>query len=68
MDLKRFIEKVGDEKAAKLFGVKTRTAASWRRGERIPRPKQVKKILKAAGGDLSYESIYGAHKLQEARA
>ena len=59
VNLKGFIERVGDTKAAKLFGVKTRTAAAWRRGERQPRPKQVKKIIKASGGELSYETIYG---------
>lgn len=65
MDLEGFIQQLGDDKAAKLFGVKPRTAASWRRGERSPRPKQVQKIIKASNGQLSYESIYGKH---EARA
>lgn len=71
MDLKGFIEQLGDAKAAKLFGVKQRTAAAWRRGERTPRPKQVQKIIKASGGELSYEAIYGpgrSVKALEARA
>ena len=38
MDLKTYINQIGDEEAARLFGVSVRTAASWRRGERIPRP------------------------------
>jgi len=58
MDLSSYIEQLGDEEAAKRFGVKKRTVASWRRRERKPRPKQVPKIIKAAKGELSYEGIY----------
>lgn len=58
MDLSTYIEQIGDERAAKLFDVSVRTAASWRRRERKPRPKQVPKIIKATKGELSYESIY----------
>jgi hypothetical protein len=60
MDLPAFIEDLGDAEAAKLFGVKERTAASWRRQERKPRPTQIPKIIKASKGTLSYETIYGA--------
>ena len=69
-DLKSFIERVGDPKAAKLIGVKERTVASWRRGERTPRTKHIKKIqkaAKAAGYDISLESIFGFAQQAEAR-
>jgi DNA-binding transcriptional regulator YdaS (Cro superfamily) len=58
MELSAFIEEVGDEKAAKLFGVKVRTAASWRRRERIPRPKQVPNIVRASKGKVTLEGVY----------
>lgn len=66
MDLSTFIEKVGDERASKLFKVSRRTAQSWRLRERLPRPKQVPKIIKGSGGELSYESIYGPTPRQRA--
>jgi len=56
--LAEYILRIGDEAAAELFGVKPRTVAAWRRGERIPRPAQAKRIVAAARGELSYESIY----------
>lgn len=58
MDLKTFIEQVGDEKAAKLFGVKPRTVMSWRLGNRTPRPKQAKVIV--AKSPVTMNGIYGA--------
>lgn len=67
MNLSQYIEKIGDEEAAKRFRVKKRTAASWRRGERKPLPDKMKEIIKASKGELSsYESAYGHSK--EARA
>lgn len=57
MNLKDFISSVGDAKAARLFGVEERTAASWRRGERTPRPKHVERIVKKS--PVTYEGIYG---------
>jgi len=58
MDLTAFIAEVGDERAAKLFGVTVRTAASWRRRERLPRPKQVPNIVKASKGKVTIEGVY----------
>lgn len=59
MNLKTYIETLGDDAAAKLFGVKSRTVQSWRRGERSPRPEQARKIVKKSGGKLSLEAVYG---------
>lgn len=58
MELKTYIEQVGDAKAAKLFGVKTRTVMSWRLGDRTPRPKQAKVIV--AKSPVTMNGIYGA--------
>ena len=59
MLLKDFIEEVGDTEAAELFGVKERTTASWRRGERMPRHKQAEVIVRATDGRVSYSECFG---------
>lgn len=59
MELSKYIEQVGDDVAAKLFKVKPRTAASWRRKERHPRPSQANTIVRATKGEVSFADIYG---------
>lgn len=60
--LPRFIDEIGDERAAELFGVKVRTVAGWRRGERIPRPKRALQIIAATNrhpaGPVGWDGIY----------
>lgn len=57
MDLKTFLESFeSDKQAGLVLGVKERTVASWRRGERIPRPKQADRLVES--GLISYEEIY----------
>jgi len=58
MKLREYIEMIGDEEAARLFSVKPRTAASWRRGERYPRPKQAAVIVEKTKGRVTYADIY----------
>lgn len=58
MRLKDYIEKHGDSECARIFGVKERTAASWRRLERMPRPEQARKIVAATGGEVGMSGIY----------
>ena len=58
MNLRDFLKEIGDNTAAKLIGVKPRTIASWRRGERFPRPDQVARILRASKGRVDYKGIY----------
>lgn len=58
MTLSKFIESIGDDKAAELFGVSRRTAASWRQGTRSPRSKKAKQIVEKTGGKVSLEGIY----------
>lgn len=67
MNLPSFIEQVGDEKAAKLFRVKIRTAKSWRLKERRPKDKHAEKVIKGSNGMLDYESIY-SYPLKKGRA
>lgn len=57
MDLIEYLEKMGDEKAANLFGVKKRTVMSWRLRERTPRPKQAQIITERS--PVTMEGIYG---------
>lgn len=59
MKLSTFIEEIGDEVAAELFKVKVRTVASWRRKERIPRPRQAQVIIAASEGKVDMHGIYG---------
>lgn len=59
LSLPDFIARLGDEKAAELFGVKLRTVQSWRRRERMPRAEQARRIICAADGEVSYAGIFG---------
>lgn len=58
MRLSEYIEAVGDEPAAKLFGVKKITAYSWRKGYRLPRPKKAKEIEKITKGKVTVRDCY----------
>ena len=58
MRLPEYIEKVGAAKFAKLIGVKKRTAESWKRMERRPRPEQAQRIVEKT--PVTMEGIYGA--------
>lgn len=56
MRLTEYIKQVGDEAAAQLFEVKIRTAASWRRRERMPRPEQARRIVERS--PVTMDGIY----------
>ena len=58
MTLQDFIRDMGDGRAAALFGVKERTAASWRRGERFPRAQDIPRMIELSGGRLEYASFF----------
>lgn len=58
MKLSTYIAEIGDTGAAVLFGVKERTVASWRRGERQPRVEQAQKIVKATKGKVTFAECY----------
>jgi hypothetical protein len=58
MELAAFIQKHSDEVAAQMFGVKKRTASSWRRFERAPTPSQSLKIIEISDGVVDWEGIY----------
>lgn len=58
MTLNDYIDHVGDSAAAKRFGVEVRTIASWRRGERQPRPETAWLIEERTGGAVSFAECY----------
>ena len=58
--LSKYIDFIGFEATANLFGCKAATAKSWKYGMRQPSINQAKVIIKNAGGKLDFESIYGS--------
>lgn len=58
MDLPAFIDRIGDEKAARLFREKARIVKSWRLKERRPTAKKAPRLIEASNGILNYESIF----------
>lgn len=62
MTLSEYIKTHGDEACALAWGVKPRTTASWRRGERMPRPDQAHRIVQTTAGQVDYAGIYGISK------
>jgi hypothetical protein len=58
--LSEFIASLGDAVFADRYGTKERTAASWRRGERFPRPEQARTLIENSLGELTMDMIYRA--------
>lgn len=56
MDLDEYIQQMGKEKSANLFGVKERTVDSWLRWERRPSRKKAKEIITKS--PVTYDGIY----------
>ena len=59
MELKDYIQKLGEESLAKELGVSIDTIRSWRYGSRQPSVNQAKKLIKLTGHALDWENIYG---------
>jgi hypothetical protein len=60
LTLCEFITAHGDDVVAGWCGVKARTAGSWRRGERLPRPEKARVLVGKSQGRLTMVDIYGA--------
>lgn len=58
MDLSAYIDEVGIANAARQFGVKYRTAASWRARERFPRRKKALEIESVTKKRVTVSEIY----------
>ena len=59
MTLSTYIEFIGIEPAAKLFGCSTASARAWRYGNRRPSIEQAKNIIMESNGKLDFEAIFG---------
>ena len=59
MTFRDFIKDYGELKLAQKLKVSLDTVKSWRYGNRIPRPKQVKKMILLTNYRLAWEDIYG---------
>ena len=57
--LKKYIEFIGNNKAAELFDCSLHSVKAWRYGHRQPSVDQAKMIIKVSNGVLDYEAIYG---------
>ncbi|MCB1901773.1 MAG: hypothetical protein KDH16_20955 [Rhodocyclaceae bacterium] len=62
MELATYIRQRGEDDCAKAWGVSRRAVASWRFGERYPRPEQAQAIVKETNGAVSMDDIYGARE------
>lgn len=58
MKLSQYISTVGDAAAAELFGVEERTAASWRRLERSPRPEKAREIASVTKNKVTFSDCF----------
>lgn len=59
MDFKKYLTELGDDEASTRYKTKPRTVASWRRGERVPRPEKARLIVRIEQGKISLSDIYG---------
>jgi len=57
--LRSYIEFIGIDAAAELFGCSSASTKAWRYGNRQPSIEQAKKIIKASNGKLDFEAIFG---------
>lgn len=58
MNLPTYIETIGEQAAANLFGVSIWTVRSWRHRTRYPRADKAREIVEKTGGKVTFEAIY----------
>lgn len=58
-NLATYISEHGEEACAKQWGVKPRTVAAYRRGERGPTRQRAMRMVEASNNQLSLEAIFG---------
>lgn len=58
---KNWINDQGVVNLTKVLGVQEATVRYWRRGESVPRPHQMKKIVQLSRGAVTYENIIEEH-------
>ena len=58
MDLKSYLEALGDRRASAELGVAKRTIRAYRAGVRRPSPEVAARIVAGSEGRVSYADIY----------
>ncbi len=58
MNLSEYISLIGDKAASELFGIEQRTAASYRLGQRQPRPEVARTIVAVTNGKVTWPEVY----------
>ena len=58
LTFKEYLIKHGDALSSKKLSIKPRRAAAYRRGERMPRPKDIPRFITLAEGELSLQSFF----------
>lgn len=58
MNLREYIEKVGEARIAVALDVSLWTVRSWRLGTRNPKPDHARMLVAFSGGELSMSGIY----------
>ncbi len=58
LNLKKYIEILGNREAAKRFNCSIATAKAWRYGYRQPSVKKAKLIMQSTNYVLDFDSIY----------
>ena len=58
MNLREYIEQVGEARVAVALNVSLWTVRSWRLGTRHPKPDHARKLVAYSGGELSLAGIY----------
>jgi len=58
MTLKQYISKYGDSLASEKLSINPRSAAAYRRGERMPRSKDIPKLIQRSKGELCFSSFF----------
>lgn len=54
----QYLTKHGDSLSSEKLSIKPRRAAAYRRGERMPRPKDIPRFISLAEGELSLQSFF----------
>lgn len=57
LSLSDFIARHGDEEAARILGIRPRTAQAYRLGNRVPRPERAREFVRRAP-QLTMASVY----------
>tara|TARA_R110002020_G_scaffold313182_4_gene528514 strand:+ start:223 stop:417 length:195 start_codon:yes stop_codon:yes gene_type:complete len=54
----QYLTKHGDSLSSEKLSIKPRRVAAYRRGERMPRPKDIPRFILLAEGELSLQSFF----------